>query len=71
MMKPKTADKLATGIIIAFAVFIIAILVGLIGYIILRGVSISAGTSLPAGRKIFGAEAELGRSSLTPCSCLS
>ncbi|MCM3129268.1 MULTISPECIES: phosphate ABC transporter permease PstA [unclassified Paenibacillus] len=38
-MKPKTADKLATGIIIAFAVFIIAILVGLIGYIILRGVS--------------------------------
>ncbi|SFS70708.1 phosphate transport system permease protein [Paenibacillus sp. 453mf] len=39
MMKPKTADKLATGIIIAFAVFIIAILVGLIGYIILRGVS--------------------------------
>lgn len=39
MMKPKTADKLATGIIIAFAVFIIAILVGLIGYIIFRGVS--------------------------------
>ncbi|MCM3784688.1 phosphate ABC transporter permease PstA [Neobacillus mesonae] len=38
-MKPKTADKLATGIIIAFAVFIIAILVGLIGYILFRGIS--------------------------------
>ncbi|WP_379134343.1 phosphate ABC transporter permease PstA [Paenibacillus sp. sgz500958] len=38
-MKPRTADKIATGIIVFFALLIVAILVGLLGYILMRGLS--------------------------------
>lgn len=36
-MNAKTVDKIATGVIIAVACFIVAILVGLLGYILIRG----------------------------------
>ncbi|MDO3412277.1 phosphate ABC transporter permease PstA [Saccharibacillus sp. CPCC 101409] len=38
-MNAKTADKVATGVIIFFAVLIVAILGGLLGYILVRGLS--------------------------------
>ncbi|BBI34929.1 phosphate ABC transporter permease PstA [Cohnella abietis] len=37
-MKAKTADKIATSVIIAVAAFIVLILAGLLGYILFRGV---------------------------------
>ncbi|MDF9841191.1 MULTISPECIES: phosphate ABC transporter permease PstA [unclassified Paenibacillus] len=38
-MKPKTADKIATTLIVFFALLIVAILVGLLGYILVRGLN--------------------------------
>ena len=38
MMKPKTVDRIATGVIVTFALAIVAILAGLLGFIIFRGI---------------------------------
>ncbi|KAA9004268.1 phosphate ABC transporter permease PstA [Paenibacillus spiritus] len=38
-MKAKTVDKIATGVIVFFALLIVAILAGLLGYILFRGLS--------------------------------
>ncbi|CAM4236776.1 phosphate ABC transporter permease PstA [Paenibacillus typhae] len=38
-MKPKTADKIATTLIVFFALLIVAILIGLLGYILVRGLN--------------------------------
>ncbi|MBT2287829.1 phosphate ABC transporter permease PstA [Paenibacillus albidus] len=38
-MKPRTVDKIATSLIVFFALLIVAILVGLLGYILFRGLS--------------------------------
>ncbi|GIP22666.1 phosphate ABC transporter permease PstA [Paenibacillus sp. J22TS3] len=38
-MKPKAADKLATGIIVFFALLIVAVLLGMLGFILFRGLS--------------------------------
>ncbi|AIQ63955.1 Phosphate transport system permease protein PstA [compost metagenome] len=38
-MKAKTADKIATVVIVTFALLIVAVLAGLLGYILFRGVS--------------------------------
>ncbi|AIQ47498.1 phosphate ABC transporter permease [Paenibacillus sp. FSL R7-0273] len=38
-MKPKTADKIATTFIVFFALLIVAILIGLLGYILVRGLN--------------------------------
>ncbi|MBY9078504.1 phosphate ABC transporter permease PstA [Paenibacillus sp. HN-1] len=38
-MKAKTADKIATVVIVTFALLIVAVLVGLLGYILFRGAS--------------------------------
>lgn len=38
-MKPRTADKIATGVIVFFALLIVGILLGLLGYILMRGLS--------------------------------
>ena len=38
-MKPRTVDKIATGLIVFFALLIVAVLVGLLGYILMRGIS--------------------------------
>ncbi|MFE4711499.1 MULTISPECIES: phosphate ABC transporter permease PstA [Paenibacillus] len=38
-MKPRTADKIATTLIVFFALLIVGILVGLLGYILMRGIS--------------------------------
>ena len=38
-MKPRTVDKIATGIIVFFALLIVGILLGLLGYILMRGLS--------------------------------
>ncbi|MGN7760080.1 MULTISPECIES: phosphate ABC transporter permease PstA [Paenibacillus] len=38
-MKPRTADKIATALIVFFALLIVAILVGLLGYILIRGLN--------------------------------
>lgn len=37
-MRAKTADKIATGVIVGVAVLIVAILIGLLGFILVRGV---------------------------------
>lgn len=36
-MKPRTVDKIATTVIVTFALLIVAILIGLLGYILIRG----------------------------------
>ncbi|OAB32907.1 phosphate ABC transporter permease PstA [Paenibacillus glacialis] len=38
-MKPRTADKIATGVIVTFASIIVAVLLGLLGFILFRGLS--------------------------------
>lgn len=38
-MKPRTVNKIATSLIVFFALLIVAILVGLLGYILFRGLS--------------------------------
>ncbi|MCL6603464.1 MAG: phosphate ABC transporter permease PstA [Paenibacillus sp.] len=38
-MKPKTVDKIATTVIVFFALLIVGILLGLLGYILMRGLS--------------------------------
>ncbi|MDQ0195017.1 phosphate ABC transporter permease PstA [Paenibacillus wynnii] len=38
-MKPRTVDKIATGVIVFFALLIVGILLGLLGYILMRGLS--------------------------------
>ncbi|MFF2907738.1 MULTISPECIES: phosphate ABC transporter permease PstA [Bacillales] len=38
-MKPRTADKIATTLIVFFALLIVGILVALLGYILMRGIS--------------------------------
>ena len=38
-MKAKTADKIATFVIVTLALLIVAVLAGLLGYILFRGVS--------------------------------
>lgn len=38
-MKPRTVNKIATSLIVFFAMLIVAILLGLLGYILFRGLS--------------------------------
>jgi phosphate transport system permease protein len=56
-MKAKTADKVATVVIIAVAAFIVLLLVGLLGYILIRGlghISFDFLTSAPETIRIGG-----------------
>ncbi|AOZ93938.1 phosphate ABC transporter permease PstA [Paenibacillus crassostreae] len=56
-MKPKTVDKIATGVIVTFSLIIVAVLLGLLGYILFRGfshISWSFLTSIPQTIRVGG-----------------
>lgn len=68
-MKPRTADKVATTVIVFFALLIVAILVGLLGYILIRGLNhISWDFLTSAPQKSAQAEVWV-HSCSTHCSC--
>lgn len=68
-MKAKTVDKIATSVIVVLALFIVVLLLGLLGFILFRGVGQINWHFLTSAPQLLKGAAGLDRSSLTPSSC--
>lgn len=68
-MKAKTVDKIATSVIVVLALFIVIILLGLLGFIMYRGIGHISWNFLTSAPQLLKGGGGLVHSSLTPYSC--